>query len=190
MPKLFTALLLVAVLAVAACSVVGGANLVPTTGDTANDLSAAQRYVPDLPGYISTNASNIVDAVTAVGGGASLLTGNPVGTALIAQIDGMIQCYQNVGAVAAKVYVQANVGSLIQGQLPSAGALAVINQDRIINNFLPCALGSAQGLSAQAEQPQPCAGSGSFVVNNETLYYLYAATEPNLCATFQSLFPA
>lgn len=190
MPKLFTALLLVAVLAVAACSVVGGTNLVPTTGDTANDLSAAQRYVPDLPGYISTNASNIVDAVTAVGGGASLLTGNPVGTALIAQIDGMIQCYQNVGAVAAKVYVQANVGSLVQGQLPSAGALAVINQDRIVNNFLPCALGSAQGLSAQAEQPQPCAGSGSFVVNNETLYYLYAATEPNLCVTFQALFPS
>lgn len=190
MPKSILALLMVGVLAIASCSVVGGTNLVPTTGDTASDLSAAQRYVPDLPGYISTNASNITDAITAVGGGASLLTGNPVGTALIGQINGMIQCYQNVGAVAAKVYVEASVSNLVQGQIPSAGALAVLNQERIVDNFLPCALGSAQGLSAQADQPQPCFGSGSFVVDNETLYYLYAATDQNLCTTFQSLFPA
>ena len=182
--------LIIAVLAVSACSVVGGSNLVPTTGDTAFDPSSAARFVPDLPGYISTNASSITDAITTVSGGASVLTGNLVSAAMIAQIDGMIQCYQNTGSMAAKVYVQADVASLVQGQLPSAGALAVLNQDRIINNFLPCALGAgAQGLSAQSAEPQPCSGSGSFVVDNETLYYLYAATEPNLCATFQSIFP-
>ena len=70
MPKSVLALLMICVLAVAACSVVGGTNLVPTTGDTANDPSAAQQFVPDLPGYISTNASNIADAISAVGGGA------------------------------------------------------------------------------------------------------------------------
>lgn len=185
-------LLVLAMLAVASCSVVGGTNIVPTTGDTANDISAAQRYVPDLPGYISTNASNITDAISAVTGGASLISGNLLGTALVAQIDSMIQCYQDVGAAAAKVYVQVDIASIAQGQVPSAGALAVLNQDRIINNFLPCALGSnnARGLSAQAENPQPCAGSGSFTVNNETLYYMYAATEQNLCNQFQSLFPS
>jgi hypothetical protein len=190
MRKSVLALLMITAVAAAACSVVGGSNLVPTTGDTANDPSAAQRFVPDLPGYISTNASNITDAISTVTGGASLLTGNLASTAMIAQIDGMIQCYQNTGSMAAKVYVQADVASLVQGQLPSAGALAVLNQDRIINNFLPCALGSgAQGLSAQNAEPQPCSGSGSFTVDNETLYYLYAATEPNLCAQFQALFP-
>lgn len=185
-------LLVLAMLAVASCSVVGGTNIVPTTGDTANDISAAQRYVPDLPGYISTNASNITDAISAVTGGASLISGNLLGTALVAQIDSMIQCYQDVGAAAAKVYVQVDIASIAQGQVPSAGALAVLNQDRIINNFLPCALGSnnARGLSAQSENPQPCAGSGSFTVNNETLYYMYAATEQNLCNQFQSLFPS
>lgn len=189
MRKSFLALLLMSVVAISACSVVGGTNIVPTTGDTANDASAAQRFVPDLPGYISTNASNITDAISAVSGGASLLSGNLVSAAMITQIDSMIQCYQNTGSMAAKVYVQADVASLIQGQLPSAGALAVLNQDRIINNLLPCALGSGQGLSAQSAEPQPCAGSGSFIVDSETLYYLYAATDPNLCAQFQSIFP-
>jgi hypothetical protein len=191
MRKSVLASLMICTLAVAACSVVGGSNLVPTTGDTANDPSAAQRFVPDLPGYISTNATNVTDAISAITGGASLLTGNVPAAALVAQIDGMIQCYQNVGAFAAKVYVEANVSNLVQGQVPSAGALAVINQDRIASNFMACALGSGgQGLSAQSDQPQPCFGSGTFTADNETLHYLYAATEPNLCAQFQSLFPA
>jgi hypothetical protein len=102
----------------------------------------------------------------------------------------MIACYQGVGAFAAKVYVEANVSNLVQGQIPSAGALAVLNQDRLASNFLACALGGGQGLSAQSDQPQPCFGSGSFTADGETLHYLYAATNPNLCAQFQSLFPA
>ena len=190
MRKSVLALLMICALSIAACSVVGGSNLVPTTGDTANDPSAAQRFVPDLPGFIATNTTNLTDAISAVTGGASLLTGNVPAAALIAQIDGMIQCYQNVGAFASKVYVEANVSNLVQGQIPTAGALAVINQNRLQNNFLPCALGGGQGLSAQADQPQPCFGSGSFTADGETLHYLYAATQPTLCATFQSLFPA
>src|SRR5690606_40484862 len=118
MRKSVLALLLICALSITACSVVGGSNLVPTTGDTANDPSAAQQFVPDLPGYISTETSNVTDAISAVTGGASLLTGNLPLAALVAQIDGMIQCYENVGAIASKVYVQANVSELLQGQIP------------------------------------------------------------------------
>ncbi len=184
-------LLMVAVLMVAACSRLGvpGGAIVPTTGNTASDISAAQQFVPDLPGYISTNASSISTAISTVGGGASILTGNPVGAALIAQIDGMISCYQQVGAVAAKVYAQADIASLVQGQIPMVGALAVVNQDRLVNNFLPCALGSGNNsFSAQAAQ-QPCSSSGSFVVNNETLWYLYAATSQELCTVIAQHLP-
>lgn len=174
---------------IGACSVIGGTNIVPTTGDTAADISAAQRFVPDLPGYISTDAQNITEAITRVTGGASLISGNLVTAALIAQIDGMISCYSQVGAVAAKVYVQADIASLLEGQVPAAGALAVVNQDRVINNFLPCALGSRpQALSAQDASVQPCGGSGSIQVDNETLLYLYAATQPTLCDQFAAIF--
>ncbi len=183
-------LLLIAVLAVAACSQIGVPGVaVPTTGDTSNDVSAAQQFVPDLPGYISTDAHSITDAVSTISGGASILTGNPVTAAMIAQIDGMIDCYQGVGAVSAKIYAEANLANIAAGQIPAVGALAVINQDRLVNNFLPCALGSNRGFSAQAATAQPCGSSGSFIVNGETLWYLYAATQQDLCTAIAQRLP-
>lgn len=186
-----TILLVVAVMLIAACSRLGipGGAAVPTTGDTASDAAAAQQFVPDLPGYISTNATSISSAVSTITGGASILTGNPVAAALIAQIDGMIACYQNVGAVAAKIYAEPDIAAVAQGQIPTVGALAVINQDRLVNNFLPCALGSNRGFSAQAETPQPCSSSGSFQVNGETLWYVYAATDQELCTAIAQHLP-
>ncbi|MCS7071745.1 MAG: hypothetical protein NZM00_09585 [Anaerolinea sp.] len=188
--KIPGALVLLALTATA-CSIVGGVN-VPSTGDTANDASAAQQFLPSsLPGYIVTEAQSLSSALSGIAGGAALLTGNPVLAGLVAQLDGMMACYNATGSVAARVYVQANVSSLLSGEIPSAGVMAVINQDRVINNFLACALGSGpEAFSAQARSIQPCGSSGSFVVNGETLLYLYAATDPQLCAAFQSRIPA
>jgi hypothetical protein len=185
-------MLALVVFAGAACSRLGVPGGVPvaTTGNTASDPSSAAQFVPDLPGYLSTNASNISSAISTITGGASALSGNLVGTALIAQIDGMIACYQNVGAVAAKVYAQADIATIAQGQVPTVGALAVVNQDRLVNNFLPCALGSGGANTLGAQAAQPCSGSGSFVVNNETLWYLYAATNQDLCTAIVQHLPA
>ena len=176
-------------IALSACSaagdILGGA--VPTTGDTAADPSAAQRFLPNLAGYTATEATNISSAISTVGGGASLITGNPATAALVAQIDSMIQCYSGVGAVAARIYTENNLAAVIQGQIPKLGVLAVINQDRLVNNFLQCTLGG--GISAQAAV-QPCGGSGSFTVDGETLHYIYAATDPALCTAFVQAMPA
>ncbi len=181
--------LLVAAVLISACSLPttggSGGGIVPTTGDTSSDPSAVQQFLPNIPGYVATDADSIVDAVTAVGGGASLITGNPVTAALITQIDSMIQCYQNVGAVGARVYTQADISSVLQGQVPVVGALALVNQNRVVNNFLQCALSGVQAFSAQAAEQQPCSGSGQFVVNNETILYVYAATDQALCTQFQ-----
>ncbi|MEP7292294.1 MAG: hypothetical protein ABI835_10945 [Chloroflexota bacterium] len=185
-------LLISAVLLVAACSQIGipGGAVVPTTGNTSSDPSSASQFVPDLPGYVSTDATSISTAVSRITGSASILTGNPITAALIAQVDGMISCYQSVGAVSAKVYAEVNIGSIAQGQIPAVGALAVINQDRLVNNFLPCALGSNRGFSAQDAQPQPCSSSGTFTVNGETLWYVYAASKQELCTTIAQHLPA
>lgn len=177
--------LLLILLLFTACSAVAG-----PTGDTASDPAAAQRFLPNIPGYTATEADSITDALAAAGVGGSLLTGNAPLAAVVAKIDDMIQCYQNVGAVAARVYTQVDIGNLIQGQVPKVGALAVINQDRLERNFLNCALSVAGGLSAQsADQMQPCGGSGTTVVNNERIHYVFAATAPELCAIFQQQFP-
>ncbi len=185
-------LLILAVILIAACSKIGvpGGAVVPTTGNTSGDAAAAQQYVPDLPGYISTNATSITSAISTISGGASILSGNPIGAAMIAQLDGMISCYQSVGAVAAKVYAQVDIASVASGQIPSVGALAVVNQDRLAGNFLPCALGSGKGFSAQSAVPQPCASSGQFSANGNTYWYLYAATNQDLCTLIAQRMPS
>jgi len=191
-----TVLVFMVIVFTAACSQIGtgGAVSVPTTGDSANDVSSASQFLPTLGGYLTVaDAGSISDALTAIGAPASILTGNPIAAAAFAQVDGMIGCYQNVGALAAKVYVQTDIGAVVAGQVPRVGAMAVINQDRLANNFLPCALGSEGsnrfGAQGAEEQIQPCTGSGTFSVNNETLTYVYAATNPDLCAQFQAAIP-
>jgi len=172
--------------------VVGGAvgGAIPTTGDTAADASSAQRFLPNLSnyGYTSIEASSISSAIASVGGSASLLTGDPVAAALIGQIDGMIQCYQSVGAVAARIYTESDLSGALQGDIPKVGALAVINQDRLANNFLQCAV--LPGMRSQSAGVEPCLGSGTFSRDGETLHYVYAASNPELCSLFVAAMPA
>ena len=181
---IWLAMLLAAVLA---CSF--NMNTGPT-GDTANQSTSAQNFLPDITGYTRTDADSITDAITTAGGGASLISGNPALALGIAKIDNMIQCYQNVGAVAANVYTENDIGRVLQGQIPSIGALAVINQDRLTRNLLNCALSGSDTFSAQEVAIEPCFGSGSFQRDGETIAYVYAATAPGLCQSFQSHFDA
>jgi len=158
-------------------------DLVTSTGDSAADPEAAQRFLPQIVGYDATSADNIIDALTAAGGSASLITGNLPVTALVAKLDTMIQCYQDVGAVSANI-------DLLNPKVPILAVLAVVNQERLQNNLLACALGSAdtREFSAQAVEIQPCVGSGEFKINDETLSYIYAATDQLLCSAFETHF--
>jgi hypothetical protein len=164
-----------------------GCRLVPGTGDSSTDAASASNFVPaSIPGYNVTEASSITDALTKTGVGASVLTGNLALAGTIAKLDGMIQCYQSVGAVAAKVYTEQTL-SPTQTTIPKIGAIAVVNTTRLGRNLLQCVLNT--GVSAQAaNEIQPCGGSGSFTVNNENLEYVFAATTPELCSTFQAQF--
>lgn len=181
--KMYTIWLLMAVLAVAGCSFTLDTG---PTGDTANQVTSAQSFLPDISGYTRTDADSLTNAITAVTGGASLITGNPALAAAIAKIDDMMQCYQDVGAVAANIYSQTDIASVLQGQVPRIGALAVVNEDRISRNFLNCALEGV--FSAQEVTIEPCFGSGSLERDGETIHYLYAATAPGLCSSFQIHF--
>ena len=175
-------------LVAAALVLLVGCQVVPGTGDKNTDAAAAQSFVPpSIPGYDATDAASITDALTKVGAAGSLLTGNIVSAGAIAKLDNMIACYQSVGAVAARVYVDKNIA--LNPNAPKVGVLAVINTTRIQRNFLNCVLNTG-GASAQAaaNELQPCGGSGEKVVNGETLNYVYAATTPELCATFQAQF--
>lgn len=164
-------------------------DLVPTGTDRADQATSAQQFIPDLEGYARSNAANISDALAALGGSASLLSGNPALLLAIETIEGLIECYEGVGAVAAGIYTPPVIETLLTGQGLSVGAAAVINQERLSRNFLACALPD-MGASAQAVAAEPCGGHGSFMVANERIHYLYAATDPSLCLAFQNHFGA
>lgn len=177
---------IVALLA-AACQVV------PATGDQASDAAAAQNYLPNLAGYTATEAQSISDALTKVGAGASFLSGNLPMAALFAKLDDTLRCYQGVGAVSARVYTESDVvGAATSGNIPKIGVVAVINTTRVQRNLFNCVLNTGAGAQAQSAQAviEPCGGSGSFTVNNESLQYVYAATAPDVCKAFQASFPA
>jgi hypothetical protein len=174
--------LIFAIFALSACNF----GTTAPTGDSASDPQSAQNMLPNLTGYNRTDADSITNAITAAGGSASLISGNVPAAALISRIDTMIQCYQEVGAVAANVYTQGDLSTVVTGQVPKVGAVAVINQERLVNNFLPCAVGGGSGMSAQSVQP--CGGSGTKEVQGETIHYLYAGTAEDFCQTVQAHF--
>ncbi len=103
---MFKRLLLVA----AAVVSLMGCSVGPSTGDKSTDAAAAQRFVPQsIPGYDATDAASVTDALSKVGAAGSLLTGNIVSAGAIAKLDNMIACYQSVGAVTARVYIDKNI---------------------------------------------------------------------------------
>lgn len=177
----FLVIVAVSMMLVTACSL----STAPT-GDSASDPSSAQNLMPTIAGYSSVEATSITDAITAVGGSAALVTGNAAVSAAIDRIDDMIDCYEGVGAVSARIYTEQNISQVLEGELPKVGALAIINRDRAVNNLLPCALQDQGGFSAQAVTVDPCGGTGNFVVDGETIDYIYAATDPELCGLFVS----
>ncbi|MDZ4766766.1 MAG: hypothetical protein SGI73_19685 [Chloroflexota bacterium] len=185
----FIALILTILLASSACSLGGSSS---PTGDSASDPASAERFLPTLVGYTSHNVDSITSAITAAGGTAALFTGNVLVAGAITQIDSMISCYRSVGAVAARVYTENNIAQLLGGQVPKVGALAIINQDRLANNFLSCATGGGAGGETRSQDAsvQPCAGSGTFTSGGETLHYLYAASNPELCSAFVRGLPS
>lgn len=179
MRKVHRALRLMVLLMLVGCGLV-------QTGDKASDATAAERFLPNIEGYNSAEATDILDAVTKSGASASLVTGNIPLAGTIAKLNDLVQCYKGVGAVAARIYTEKSVKDITS---PKIGVLAVINTTRIQRNLLSCAL--SFGSKAQADGTdsiQPCGGSGSIVVNNETIQYVFGATAPELCTVFQGQF--
>ncbi len=167
----FLILLLLVVLAAAACD-----QLSQPTGDTANDAQAAQNQLPAFQQYTSTDADNIKDALTRAMQVGSLASGNIIAAGLIDRLNIMADCLGSVGALAGRVYTGATP--------PVAGLLVVINNDRLTNNFLPCAINPGAQAQEGRQALQPCSKTGSYTDNGVSYSYIYAATDVSMCGAF------
>lgn len=158
------------------------------TLDSDTDAAAAQQLQPTISGFQRSSADSIVDAITRVGAGAALTSGaGAPASAAIARAESVLQCFQDVGAVDASIYVQENVTDII----PNAGASVVINNTRVNRNLVQClTTGSGRDgvAGAQSVSIVPCANSGQFTYNNEEFAYLFVGVGDQICNSFNAHF--
>jgi len=154
------------------------------TGNTAQDANSAQRLLPNLAAYTATDVDTAVDGAFTAIAGAALASGQIPVSAAVAKADQLIECFQDRGAIAAKFYTENAQSSVI----PKVGAVLVINQTRINQEILNCALGGQnRSFSAQAVV-EPCASSGAFNYQGDDISYLYVGSDPEVCALYEQHF--
>ena len=155
------------------------------TGNSANDALSAQRLLPNLAAYTATNVDTTMDGAFAALGGAALFGGQVGITAAIAKLEQVLQCFQDRGAIAAKFYSENDP----QGGIPAVGAALVINQSRINQEMINCALGGQEdSMSAHAIDIEPCASAGSFDYEGDRISYVYVGSESAVCTLYQQHF--
>lgn len=165
-------------LILSACGALGGT----TTTGTNTDAGAAGNYLPNIAGYQVTQAENITSAITTAAGEGAAALDNAVIQQVVTRIDSFIQCYSDVGAVAANVYTKVDLGALLTGNVPAAGAVAVVNRDRVTENLIACALGTNQrSFSAQSAGVTLCSSSGEFSAAGNNFTYIYVSTDQAFC---------
>lgn len=147
------------------------------TGDRASDAESAQNQLPSFANYIQTDAANVKETLTRVLQAGSIGSGNFIAAGLLERLNGMADCLGNVGALAGRVYTSPSPVAL--------GLLVVINTERLTSNFMQCAINpSAQSQRDGAQAIEPCARAGSYSDNGVSYSYMYAASDPSMCASF------
>lgn len=168
-------LLLTMMLTIAACQ---------DTGNTAGDAQSAQRLLPNIEAYTATDVDTAVDGAFTAVGGAALAGGQVEITAAVAKAEQVIQCFQDRGAVAARFYSEKTPTDVV----PKVGAVLVINQTRITQEFFNCALGGQEETFGAQAVVEPCADSGSFTYEGDNISYVYVGSQPAVCSIFEQHF--
>jgi hypothetical protein len=161
------------------------------TGDTQDDPEAVQNFFPTFENYQIEESTDFQNTVTGALTAAGIASGNVFASGMILKVDDFIDCYRDVGAFDARIFIENPSSELIQDGIraPMAGVLAIINQDRALENLGPCLTRSPLGgAEAQSNTPEPCIGSGEFEFSGDTISYIYAATDRGLCGMFDQHF--
>lgn len=181
----FVGVVLVMTVLIAGCGVLPGTAPLATPASNAPPASV---YLPNLPGYSRLDARTVQDYLAGLGETASALVGQFEATAVIAVVDNVAGCYQDIGAVAASGYSK--------DALPIvAGVVAVANRDLLMNpqTFLACVTQAQQQRTLMDGQGgggmQPCGASYTTEINGETFDFLYAGTDLEICQAFCRSLP-
>lgn len=156
------------------------------TGDADTDPQAAQSFFPSFSNYAVEGLQGVQDAVLGGLTAAGIGTGNLPFSAVMYKLDDFVDCYRETGTFDARLYIE-RISTVDELRLPIAGVLVVLNQNRAVENFLPCITRPPSDIS-RVMTAEPCTGNGSFQSGGDTISYLYAATDEPLCALWQAHF--
>lgn len=139
----------------------------------------AAGLLPQLPGYATIEGQTLTAYIGKLSGGAALLAGQPELAATLTVVDAVIGCYQQVGAVRARVYSQ-ETAPLI------AGVVAIADRNVLTDpvNLFRCVAPNV--LSQPKVQFQPCKATYTLKRQDDEFYILYAGTTLEICQAFCS----
>jgi hypothetical protein len=137
----------------------------------------AATLLPDLEGYNTIEGQTFTEGLTTLGVMATL-AGQPELGAPIAAVSGIVDCYQEAGAVSARVYSD-------QTEPLNSGVIAVGDRNALLNplTFLQCVPAPGRR-SAQSVTIEPCSHSYTLTKDGNEFYILYAGLTPDVCSTF------
>ena len=154
-----------------------GCELLPSPGGSTAQPPAVT-MLPNLPGYTVIEGQTLTGYIGKLSGGAALLTGQPELAVTLTAVDAIIGCYQQVGAVRARVYSS-------QASPLSAGAVAIGDKKALLDpaNLFRCVAPSLRP-EAQAVKLEPCKASYTLTRDGDEFYILYAGTTLEICQAF------
>src|SRR3972149_72032 len=119
--------------------------LIVAACDSIGRPGGAPALLPDVPNTDRIEGTTITDYISTLGEGKALLAGNPILAGGIALAEKVVDCYQQIGAVAVRVYVD-------KTSPLSTGLVAIIDRAALTDpgNFIRCPSGGDQQFSAQA----------------------------------------
>ena len=167
---------LIRLLCIAAIVVLLGGCEEPPSTVTPTPEPPAAALLPDLPGYTVVEGETVTSFIGTLSGGAALLAGHPELAAAITAVDGVVGCYQQVGAARARVYSN-------QAAPLTAGAVAIADRNALADpaNLFRCV---APNLLAQQQKIQLCQAAYTLQRDGNEFYIVYAGTTLDMCRTF------
>jgi hypothetical protein len=163
--------------AVSIVVLLSGCNLLPTPAPRSGEPAAAA-LLPKLAGYNTAEGQTLTSYIGKLSGGATLLTGQPELAATLTAVDAIIGCYQQVGAVRARLYSN-------QAFPLSAGAVAIADKKALLDpaNLFKCVVPNV-GPQAQTAKIEPCKANYTLARDGNEFYILYAGTTLEICQAF------
>ena len=140
----------------------------------------APDLLPEVPNARTIEGQTIVQYLSSLADGAALKTLHPELWAAVQITEGLITCYQDIGAVAVRVYSDRDFPL-------SAGMVAIVDRNAIADpaNLVKC-IGS--GLQPYSALPtiKPCASSYTLHKDDNEFTIAYAGTTREMCDAFCS----